>query len=389
MTQQQLYFDYNATTPTDERVVESMLPYFLGKFGNPSSNTHSYGWEADLAVKKARKQIGEFFGADPSKIVFTSGATESNNIVFFSISQALKSKGNHIITSSIEHKCVLNCCSALEMQGYKITYLPVNSNGFIDPKHVEEAITPHTILISIMAANNELGTLQPILEIGKIAENNKILFHTDAAQIAGKLNFKIKDYPVDFVSISAHKMYGPKGIGAIYARPIQLLQSFPFMQGGGQEKGIRSGTLNVPAIIGFAKACEISAPELDKESKRLYELKQILYSVLKSRHQEIRVNGSLENSLPGTLNLCLPGINSTNLLSHLKNKFALSTGSACTSVSQEYSYVLKAIGCTEEEGKSSIRISFGRFITINDINQLSSSIVDYISLVKANQNKII
>lgn len=385
---QLIYLDYNATSPTDPLVLESMLPFYQSKFGNASSNTHLYGWEADLSVKKARKQIATFLGGNPDNIVFTSGATESNNMIFYSVAQALKSKGKHIITSNIEHKCILNCCSNLENAGYEVTYISADKDGFINPELIKEAIRPTTILISIMAANNEIGTIQPIYEIGEIAKNYGVLFHTDAAQVVGKIPFKISDQNVDFLSVSAHKMYGPKGIGLVYAKPLEHLQNFPLIQGGGQEKGMRSGTLNVPGIIGFAKACELANKDLKEEAERLLALKIALFTLLKQQIPEIKLNGSLERSLPGTLNITIPEISSVQLLSHLKSKFALSTGSACTSLNQEYSHVLRSIGCTEEEGKNSIRISFGRFTKLEEIDFFGKELVKYISFVQSKNNNL-
>lgn len=385
---QLIYFDYNATTPTDDQVLDLMQPFYRDKFGNPSSNTHTYGWEADLSVKKARKKISSFLGGNPENLVFTSGATESNNMVFYSVSQALRSKGNHIITSTIEHKCVLSCCKTLENMGYAITYLPVDRNGFIDPKSVKEAIRPSTILISIMAANNEIGTIQPIDLIGKIAQEHGILFHTDAAQLIGKFHFQVAHQNVDFVSGSAHKMYGPKGIGLLYVKPVQILQKFPLIQGGGQEKGMRSGTLNVPAIIGYAKACELASNQLVMEIDRLLLLKNLLFFNLKEAIPDLKLNGSLERSLPGTLNIAIPNIESVQLLSHLKTFFALSTGSACTSTNQEYSHVLKSIGCTEEEARCSLRISFGRFTTLDEINLLTKKMIECVSFIKRQNHQL-
>jgi cysteine desulfurase len=378
MINQPIYFDYNATTPVDERVLSAMLPYFQEKFGNASSNTHAFGWEADFAVRAARKQIAECIGSLPANLIFTSGATESNNIVLMGVSQALRAKGNHIITSCIEHKCVLNCCKYLESIGFEVTYLPVDAQGAINPEFLQQAIRPSTILISIMAANNEIGTLQPLQEISRIAKQHQILFHTDAAQYAGKLRLKVNELSVDFVSFSSHKMYGPKGIGALYIKPLQLMQKHPLIRGGDQEKGIRSGTLNVPGIIGFAKACELAEAELSEEKQRLYALKQNLFFQLQEQIEGIKLNGSLDNSLPGTLNLSIPGIDSAKLLSALRNQAALSTGSACTSHTQEYSHVLKAIGCEEEEGKRSLRISLGRFSKAVDVNNLAKSLVEYV-----------
>lgn len=376
-----IYFDYNATTPTDVRVLESMLPFYQNKFGNPSSNTHTYGWEADLIVKKARKQIASFLNGNADNLIFTSGATESNNMVFYAVSQSLKSVGNHIVTSVFEHKCVLSCSKRLEKMGFEVTYIHPDHNGFINPKHIEDAIRPTTILISIMAANNEIGTIQPIEAIGKIAHDHKILFHSDAAQLIGKMDFKISNQHIDFISGSAHKMYGPKGIGLLYAKPLQILQNFPLIQGGGQEKGMRSGTLNVPGIIGLAKACEIASHEMISEAKRLQDLKALFFLKLKHAIPQIKLNGALQNSLPGTLNISIPGFNGVQLLSHLKGKFALSTGSACTSLNQEYSHVLNSIGCTEQESRGSLRISFGKFTTLEEIELLEHELIQFVTQV--------
>jgi cysteine desulfurase len=265
----------------------------------------------------------------------------------------------------------------LQETGFRVTYLPVNAEGFVNPEDVEKSICDDTILISIMMANNEIGTLQPIVQIGKIARSRGILFHTDAAQMVGKIRFNIDEMPVDFLSLSAHKMYGPKGIGALFIKPIHLMQKCPLIQGGGQEKGMRSGTLNVPGIVGFGKACQIAANSLDEEVIRQFKMKKLLYQMLSTEIPELLLNGPLENSLPNTLNVSIPSIDSVKLLSHLKNQFSLSTGSACTSTDQEYSHVLKAIGRNEREGKSSLRISFGKFTCMNDIECLGMEIIRY------------
>ena len=358
-----IYLDYNATTPTDAAVIDTMMPFFAEKFGNASSETHSYGWEASASVEKARKSIAKLIGARPRQLIFTSGATESNNCVFHGVARTLKDRGAHIVTSAIEHKCVLNSCRSLERDGFRVTYVSPDRDGLINPDSVLSASQPDTILISIMAANNEIGTLQPIRDIAALAQRENILFHTDAAQLVGKLPIDLDAYGIDFASLSGHKMYGPKGIGALYVRRPKSLAAHPLIHGGGQEFGLRSGTLNVPGIVGFGKAAQVALEELGHESLRVAALKESFVSALTSRFENIVVNGHSTQALPGCVNLQIPGVEATQLMRTLQNNVAFSSGSACASSDQAPSHVLSAIGLGESDARCSIRVGFGRYTT--------------------------
>ena len=360
MTDELIYLDHNATTPVDPRVVEVMLPYFTEKFGNAASD-HAYGIEAKRAVDKAREQIAAVINARPEEIIFTSGATESDNIVLFGVAEKYADKGDHIITCVTEHKAVLDCCKCLEKMGKRVTYLPVDQYGLVDPDDVRRAITPQTILISIMAANNEIGTLAPLEKIGAIAKEHEVLFHTDAAQMVGHLPVDVQVMNIDAMSLSAHKVYGPKGIGALYRRrsnPRVKLE--PRIYGGGHERGIRSGTLNVPAIVGFGKALEIAGQEMASDAKRFRTWTQQMYQRLKEEIGRIQLNGHPTRRLPNNLNVSLLGIDAKALVMNLRN-VALSTGSACTSASPEPSHAILALGFGEERAHCAIRVSVGRF----------------------------
>jgi cysteine desulfurase len=373
-----IYMDYHATTPVDPRVLEAMRPYFNEEFGNAASRNHSFGWDAEEAVENARKQVADLIGATPKEIVFTSGATESDNLAIKGIAEMYRERGDHIITAVTEHKAVLDSCKRLEKYGFHVTYLPVDKDGLIDPEDVKKAITDKTILISIMLANNEIGVIQPIAEIGKIARERGIFMHTDAVQGVGKIPFNVNDFNVDLVSMSAHKMYGPKGIGALYVRRKNpRVQLVPIIDGGGHERGMRSGTLNVTGIVGFGKACQIAREELTEEMKRIRTLRDRLRDGLMSRIPEVYTNGHPDKRLPGNLNVSFAYVEGESLLMGIKD-IAVSSGSACTSASLEPSYVLKALGVGEELAHSSIRFGIGRFNTEEEvdftINQVTESV---------------
>ena len=363
-----IYMDYHATTPVDPRVLEAMVPYFTQHFGNAASRNHSFGWEAEEAVENARKQVADLIGANPKEIIFTSGATESNNLAIKGIAEMYREKGNHVITCVTEHKAVIDTCKKLEKQGYRVTYLPVQKDGRIDLDDLRAAITDKTILITIMTANNEIGVLQPVAEIGAIAKQKGILFHTDGVQAVGKVPFNVTDAKVDLVSMSAHKFYGPKGVGALYVRrrnPRVLLAEQ--INGGGHERGMRSGTLNVPGIVGLGKAAEICRLEMAHESERLRGLRDRLNARLHANLDELYINGSMEHRLPHNLNVSFAYVEGESLLMGI-NDVAVSSGSACTSASLEPSYVLKALGAGDDLAHSSIRFGLGRFTTEAEVD---------------------
>src|ERR1700733_5934181 len=356
-----IYMDNHATTPIDPRVFKAMTPYFTEIFGNAASRNHSFGWEAEEAVEKARKQIADLIAATAKEIVFTSGATESNNLALKGVADMYAEKGNHIITAATEHKAILDTCKRLEHGGIRVTYLPVQQNGLVDLEQLKEAITDKTILISIMYAQNEIGVVQPIAEIGKIAKERGVLVHTDGTQAAGKIPVNVIKDNIDLMSLSAHKMYGPKGVGALYVRRrnprVQLTAQ---MDGGGHERGMRSGTLNVPSIVGFGKACEIAGEEMAFEAARLQKMRDSLRNKLESALDYVEVNGSWEHRLPGNLNMSFVYVEGESLLMGI-NDIAVSSGSACTSATLEPSYVLKALGLGDDVAHSSIRFGLGRF----------------------------
>lgn len=377
-----IYMDNHATTPVDPRVVEAMLPYFTSQFGNAASRNHAFGWEAEKAVENAREQIARLINATPKEVIFTSGATESDNLAIKGVAEMYREKGNHIITMVIEHKAVLDTCKRLEKYGCQVTYLPVSKDGLIDLDDLRRAITPKTILISIMYANNEIGVLQPIEEIGKIAREHKVLFHTDATQAVGKIPFDVQKFNVDLASLSAHKMYGPKGVGAIYVRRRNpRVQLSPIIDGGGHERGMRSGTLNVPSIVGFGKACEVAEQEMPSESGRLRKLRDRLKEIIMSRLDEVYMNGSLEHRLPHNLNLSFAFVEGESLLMGI-NDVAVSSGSACTSATLEPSYVLKALGVGEDLAHTSIRFGLGRFNTEEEVDYVSERVVETVSRLR-------
>jgi len=371
-----IYLDNHATTPVDPRVLEAMLPYFTEKFGNAASRNHSYGWEAEQAVERAREQIAELIGASPKEIVFTSGATESDNLAIKGVAEMYAERGDHIITVTTEHKAVLDACKHLQKQGRRVTYLPVNRDGLIDLDELRRAITERTILISVMWANNEIGVLQPIREIGRIARERGVLFHTDATQAVGKVPVNVEQDNVDLMSLSAHKMYGPKGVGALYVRRKNpRVQLAPQMDGGGHERGMRSGTLNVPGIVGFGEACAICRREMAEEGLRLAALRDRLKDRLLAELDEVYVNGSLEHRLPNNLNMSFAYVEGESLMMAMKD-VAVSSGSACTSATLEPSYVLKALGVGDDLAHTSIRFGLGRFNTAEEIDYVAGQVIE-------------
>jgi cysteine desulfurase len=375
MANRLIYLDHNATTPVDPRVVEAMLPYFTEKFGNAASD-HAYGIEAKHAVDKAREQIAAVINARPAEIIFTSGATESDNIALFGVAEKYADRGNHIITCVTEHKAVLDCCKHLEKMGKRVTYLPVDQYGLVDPDDVRRAITSQTILISIMAANNEIGTLAPLEEIGAIAKEHGVLFHTDAAQMVGHLPIDVQAMSIDVMSLSAHKIYGPKGMGALYRRrsnPRVNLE--PRIYGGGHERGIRSGTLNVPGIVGFGEAVRIAHQEMNGAAKKYRAWTQQMYKQFEEEIDGIQLNGHPTQRLPHNLNVSIWGIDAKVLMMNLRN-IAMSTGSACTAASVEPSYVVLALGLGEGRAHSAIRIGVGRHNDDDQIHFATSKIVE-------------
>jgi cysteine desulfurase len=364
-----VYMDFQATTPMDPRVFEAMVPYFTVAYGNPHSRTHMYGWESEEAVEKARQQVADLIGADPKEIVFTSGATESNNLAIKGVARFYKNKKRHIITTQIEHKCVLDSCRVLQEEGFDVTYLPVGKDGLLDVKLLRDSIRDDTSLVSVMAINNEIGVIQPIKEIGELCRERKIFFHTDAAQACGKIKVDVNDMKIDLLSISGHKLYGPKGIGALYVRRKPRVRLEPLISGGGQERGLRSGTVPTPLAVGLGKACELSAGgEMEKDYEYVARLSKMLIEGIEKNVPHIVRNGSQDpkHQYPGCVNISFAYVEGESLLMALK-ELALSSGSACTSASLEPSYVLRALGTEEELAHSSIRFGIGRFTTEEDV----------------------
>lgn len=363
-----IYLDHNATTPCDPRVVEAMVPYFTNNFGNAASRNHPFGWQAEEAVDIAREQVAKLIGADPKEIIFTSGATEADNLAIKGIFEMYASKGNHIITCNIEHKAVLDTCKHIEKEGGEVTYLKVNADGLIDLQELEAAIKPATILIAIMYANNEIGTVMPMKEISAIAKKHGVLVFTDATQAVGKITVDVNKDGIDLLAMTAHKMYGPKGIGALYVRRKNpRVKVTAQMDGGGHERGMRSGTLNVPGIVGFGKACELAMLEMDADAKRLSVLRDKLENGL-LKLEEAYVNGSKQHRLPHVTNISFKYVEGEGLLMGFNKDIALSSGSACTSASLEPSYVLKALGLGDDLAHSSLRFGLGRFTTEDQID---------------------
>jgi cysteine desulfurase len=377
-----IYMDNHATTRVDPRVFEVMQPYFMDVFGNEASRNHSFGWEAEEAVEKSRKQVANLIGATAKEIIFTSGATESNNLALKGIAETYAGRGDHIITQVTEHKAVLDTCKRLEKQGVRVTYLPVKRDGLIDLDQLRDAITEKTLLISIMYANNEIGVVQPMEEIGTIAKEKGVLFHSDAAQAVGKIPIDVNAAGIDVLSLSAHKLYGPKGVGALYVRRRNpRIQITAQMDGGGHERGMRSGTLNVPGIVGLGAACELAKREMPEESRRLSFLRDKLKDKLLRELDEVYINGSMEHRLPHNLNVTFAYVEGESLLMGI-NDIAVSSGSACTSATVEPSYVLKALGAAGELAHSSIRFGIGRFNTEEEIDYVGDRVVDVVTKLR-------
>jgi cysteine desulfurase len=373
-----IYMDNHATTPIDPRVFATMTPYFTDVFGNAASRNHSFGWQAEEAVEKARKQVADLVGATAKEIVFTSGATESDNLALKGVAEMYAEKGNHIITAATEHKAILDTCKRLEKEGLRVTYLPVQANGLIDLDMLQEAITDKTILVSIMYANNEIGVIQPVAEIGKIVKSRGALFHTDATQAVGKVPVNVIKDNIDLASISGHKMYGPKGVGALYVRrKSPRVQITAQMDGGGHERGMRSGTLNVPGIVGLGEACALCNAEMAEESKRLSYLRDKLKNKLMNELDEVYVNGTQEHRLPNNLNISFAYVEGESLLMGI-NDIAVSSGSACTSATLEPSYVLKALGAGDDLAHSSIRFGLGRFNTEAEVDYVANKVIEVV-----------
>jgi len=373
-----IYMDNHATTAVDPRVLEAMMPYFTVKFGNAASRNHSFGWEAEQAVEAAREQIARLIGTTAKEIIFTSGATESNNLAIKGIAEMYRERGNHIITQVTEHKAVLDTCKRLEKHGYRVTYLPVKADGLIDLEDLKRAMDDKTILVTIMAANNEIGVLQPIAEIGKLCHEKNVLFHTDAVQAVGKVPIDVIADNIDVLSLSGHKIYGPKGVGALYVRRRNpRVQVAAQIDGGGHERGMRSGTLNVPGIVGLGKACEIAQQEMKAEAAHLTALRDRLKNKLESELDYVHVNGSMEHHLPGNLNMSFVYVEGESLLMGI-NDIAVSSGSACTSATLEPSYVLKALGLGDDVAHSSIRFGLGRFNTQVEVDYVAAKVIDVV-----------
>ncbi len=370
-----IYMDNHATTPMDPRVLEAMLPYFGKVFGNAASRNHQFGWEAEQAVDKAREQIAKLIGCTPKEIIFTSGATESNNLAIKGIAEMYREKGNHIITQVTEHKAVLDTCKKLERQGYEVTYLPVQEDGLISMDAMRAAMTEKTILVTIMFANNEIGVVQPVEEIGKLCHEKGVIFHTDAVQAVGKIPVDVVKQNIDVLSLTAHKIYGPKGVGALYVRRrnprVQITEQ---INGGGHERGMRSGTLNVPGIVGLGRACDIAFNEMAAEAARQGELRDYLRQKFENALDYVHVNGNMDHHLPGNLNMSFVHVEGESLLMGI-NDIAVSSGSACTSATLEPSYVLKALGLGDDVAHSSIRFGLGRFNNKAEVDYVSDKVI--------------
>jgi cysteine desulfurase len=370
-----IFLDYHSTTPMDPAVLETMLPYFTQTFGNAASRNHEYGWTAEAAVEKARAQVASLIGASDKEVIFTSGATESNNLALQGVAQMYKEKGRHIITSPIEHKAILDTCQYLESIGFEVTTLPVDQYGRVSADDVAKAIRPDTILVSVMFANNEIGTVNPIAEIGRVCKERGVIFHTDAVQACGKIPVDVEKMGIDLLSLTAHKMYGPKGVGALYVRRRNpRVRLAPLVHGGGHERGMRSGTLNVPGIVGFGKAAEIAKARLQLDCEHSSRLRDKLWNAIRSRVDEVHLNGHPTERLPHNLNVSFAYIEGESLMMGIK-ELAVSSGSACTSASLEPSYVLKSIGVGDELAHSSIRFSVGRNTTDEEIDYAIERIV--------------
>ncbi len=377
-----IYMDNHATSPLDPRVLEAMMPYLTGIFGNAASRNHSFGWEAEQAVENAREQVAKLIGATAKEIIFTSGSTESNNLALKGIAEMYRERGNHIITQVTEHKAILDTCKRLEKSGYRVTYLPVKADGLIDLEDLKRAMDDKTILVSIMFANNEIGVIQPVAEIGKLCRERNVIFHTDAVQAVGKIPVDVNSMNIDVLSLTAHKLYGPKGVGALYVRRrnprVQISEQ---INGGGHERGMRSGTLNVPGIVGLGKACEIAREEMAAEAERLRRLRDKLKAKLEGALDYIHVNGSMESRLPNNLNISFVYVEGESLLMGI-NDVAVSSGSACTSATLEPSYVLKALGLGDDVAHSSIRFGLGRFNSEAEVDYVADKVIDVVQKLR-------
>ncbi len=377
-----IYMDNHATTAMDPRVLESMMPYLTGIFGNAASRNHSFGWEAEQAVDKAREQIAKLIGCTAKEIIFTSGATESNNLAIKGIAEMYRERGNHIITEVTEHKAVLDTCKKLEKQGFRVTYLPVKGDGLVDMEELERAMDDQTILVSIMYANNEIGVIQPVKEIGELCHKKGVIFHTDAVQAVGKIPVNVIADNIDVLSLSGHKVYGPKGVGALYVRRrnprVQISEQ---QNGGGHERGMRSGTLNVPGIVGLGAACEIAGNEMEAEAQREKELRDYLRHKLETALDYTQVNGNMDHHLPGNLNISFVYVEGESLLMGI-NDIAVSSGSACTSATLEPSYVLKSLGLGDDVAHSSIRFGLGRFNTREEVDYVADKLIDVVTKLR-------
>jgi cysteine desulfurase len=375
------YLDYQATTPCDPRVVEKMIPHFTNNFGNPHSRNHAFGWNAEEAIEVARGQVAHLIGAGPKEIIFTSGATESNNLALKGVVNFYKETKNHIITTVTEHKCVLDTCRHLEEQGFEVTYLPVQSSGLINLEDLRSAITDKTVMVSIMAVHNEIGVIQPLKEIGAICREKGVFFHTDAAQAVGKIPLNVEELHIDLMSISGHKLYGPKGIGALYVRRRPRVRVQAQINGGGQERGMRSGTLPTPLCVGFGDACAIAEKEMAQEHARLKTLYDHFTKTIFDSLTDVYLNGDAAQRFPGNINISFAYVEGEGLMMGLKD-LAISSGSACTSASLEPSYVLRALGVGEDLAHTSLRIGFGRFTTLEEVNYAASRIISEVKRLR-------
>lgn len=376
-----LYLDAQATSPIDPRVLDAMMPYMTNMYGNPHSKTHAFGWESEKAVEVAREQVANLIGADPKEIIFTSGATESNNIAVKGVARFYRENKKHVITTAIEHKCVLDSCRALEMEGFQVTYLPVGKNGLIDLKTLESSFRPDTCLVSIMTVNNEIGVIQPMDEIGAMCRARKVFFHTDAAQSVGKIETSVDKSKIDLMSISGHKIYGPKGIGALYVRRKPRVRIEPLQSGGGQERGLRSGTVPTSLVVGLGAAAKVCMEEMAYDSQRIKALSQRLIDKITSSLTHVVVNGDLNQRYPGCVNISFAYVEGESLLMACKD-IALSSGSACTSASLEPSYVLRAIGADEDLAHSSIRFGIGRFTTEAEVDFTAETTIKHVTALR-------
>jgi cysteine desulfurase len=376
-----IFMDNHSTTPVDPRVLEAMMPYFTSDFGNAASRNHPFGWHAEKAVELAREQVGAIIGASAKEIVWTSGATESINLALKGVAEFYSEKGNHIITGATEHKATLDTCKRLEKEGFQVTYLPVQPDGRILPEQVREAMTDRTILVALMLANNEIGTVHPINEIGQVVKEKGALFFVDAVQGVGKVPFDVNTAKADLVAVSGHKMYGPKGVGALYVRRKPRVRLTAQIDGGGHERGMRSGTLNVPGIVGMGKAAELAMKEMPEEARRLAGLRDRLRDKLMSKLPECYINGSWEHRLPGNLNISFAFVEGEGLMMAMKD-VAVSSGSACTSASLEPSYVLRALGIGEELAHTSIRFGIGRFNTVEEIDYVADHVTGAVTRLR-------